>query len=87
MSLKTVTKLSALALIAGLTVGCASTSDLQKVQNDANEAKAMARNALDTANEAKAMARNALDTANEAKSISMATEQKLNSMFKKSMYK
>jgi outer membrane lipoprotein-sorting protein len=73
MSLKTVTKLSALALIAGLTVGCASTSDLQKVQNDANEAKAMARQAL--------------DTANEAKSMSMATEQKINSMFKKSMYK
>jgi len=73
MSLKTVTKLSALALIAGLTVGCASTSDLQKVQNDANEAKAMARNAL--------------DTANEAKSMSMATEEKINRMFKKSMYK
>ena len=41
---------------AGLTVGCASTSDLQKVQNDANEAKSMARNAMDTANEAKSMA-------------------------------
>lgn len=73
MSMKTVTQLSALALIAGLTVGCASTSDLQKVQNDANEAKSMARNAL--------------DTANEAKSMSMATEEKINRMFKKSMYK
>ena len=73
MSIKTVTQLSALALIAGLTVGCASTSDLQKVQNDAIEAKSMARNAL--------------DTANEAKSMSMATEEKINRMFKKSMYK
>ncbi len=73
MSLKTLTKVSALALIAGLTVGCASTSDLAAVKKDADEAKAMARNAL--------------DTANEAKSMSMATEQKLNSMFKKSMYK
>lgn len=73
MSLKTVTKLSALALIAGLTVGCASTSDVQKAQNDANEAKAMARTAL--------------DTANEAKSLSMATEEKINRMFKRSMYK
>ncbi|MFZ1641150.1 MAG: alanine-zipper protein [Candidatus Contendobacter sp.] len=73
MSLKTVAKISALALIAGLTVGCASTSDLQKVQNDANEAKTMARNAM--------------DTANEAKSMSMATEEKINRMFKKSMYK
>ena len=44
MSLKTLTKVSALALIAGLTVGCASTSDVQKAQNDANEAKSMARN-------------------------------------------
>ncbi|WP_246327654.1 Lpp/OprI family alanine-zipper lipoprotein [Candidatus Competibacter phosphatis] len=80
MSMKSLTKISALALIAGLTVGCASTSDLQKVQNDANEAKSMARNAMDTANEAKSMA-------SEAKSISMATEEKINRMFKKSMYK
>ncbi len=80
MSMKSLTKIAALALIAGLTVGCASTSDLQKVQNDANEAKAMARNAMDTANEAKSMA-------GEAKSISMATEEKINRMFKKSMYK
>ena len=41
MSMKSLIKVSALALIAGLTVGCASTSDLQKVQNDANEAKSM----------------------------------------------
>jgi len=66
MSMKSLIKVSALALIAGLTVGCASTSDLQKVQNDANEAKSMA---------------------SEAKSISMATEEKINRMFKKSMYK
>ena len=66
MSMKSLTKIAALALIAGLTVGCASTSDLQKVQNDANEAKSMA---------------------GEAKSISMATEEKINRMFKKSMYK
>ncbi|MBK8537534.1 MAG: hypothetical protein IPL59_22005 [Candidatus Competibacteraceae bacterium] len=80
MSLKTVTKLSALALIAGLTVGCASTSDLAAVQKDANEAKGMARNAMDTAN-------TALSMANEAKSVSMATEEKINRMFKKSMFK
>lgn len=73
MSLKTVTKLSALALIAGLTVGCASTSDLAAVKKDADDAKSMARQAM--------------DTANEAKSMSMATEEKINRMFKKSMYK
>ena len=63
--IKTLTKVSVLALVAGLTVGCASTSDLQKVQNDANEAKSMARNAMDTANEAKSIA-------TDARSVSMA---------------
>ena len=78
--MKTLIKISALALIAGLTVGCASTSDLQKVQNDANEAKGMASNAMGTANDAQSIAM-------EAKSMSMATEEKINRMFKKSMYK
>ena len=73
MSLKTLTKVSALALIAGLTVGCASTSDVQKAQNDANEAKAMARQALDAANASAACCQ--------------ANEEKLNRVFKKSMYK
>lgn len=73
MSLKTVTKLSALALIAGLTVGCASTSDLAAVKKDADEAKAMARQAMDSANAANACCQ--------------ANEEKLNRMFKKSMYK
>jgi hypothetical protein len=40
----------------------------------------MARNAMDTANEAKSIAM-------DAKSVSMATEEKINRMFKKSMYK
>ncbi|MCC8987448.1 MAG: hypothetical protein LM523_07070 [Candidatus Contendobacter sp.] len=78
--MKTLIKLSALTLIAGLSVGCASTSDLAAVQKDANEAKGMARNAMDTANEAKSIAQ-------DAKSVSMATEEKINRMFKKSMYK
>ena len=78
--MKTLIKLSALTLIAGLSVGCASTSDLAAVQKDANEAKGMARNAMDTANEAKSIAQ-------DAKSVSMATEEKINKMFKKSMYK
>ena len=57
--MKTLIKLSALTLIAGLSVGCASTSDLAAVQKDANEAKGMARNAMDTANEAKSIAQDA----------------------------
>ena len=73
MSIKTVTKLSALALIAGLTVGCASTSDLAAVKKDADEAKAMARQAL--------------DSANAANSCCQDVQEKLNRVFKKSMYK
>ncbi|MBE2294082.1 MAG: hypothetical protein IAF00_03995 [Phycisphaerales bacterium] len=80
MSMKNLSKVFALALVAGLTVGCASTSDVQRAQNDANEAKSMARNAMDTANEAKSMA-------SEARSISMANEEKLNRVFKRSMLK
>jgi hypothetical protein len=73
MSLKTLTKFSTLALIAGLTVGCASTSDLQKAQNDASEAKSMARQALDSVNAANACCQE--------------NSEKLNRVFKKSMYK
>ncbi|HRX72065.1 MAG: hypothetical protein KDJ22_10680 [Candidatus Competibacteraceae bacterium] len=80
MSMNTLTKSSTLALIAGLSVGCASTSDLKVVQQDANEAKSMARNAMDTANDSKSIAM-------EAKSMSMSTEEKINRMFKRSMYK
>lgn len=80
MSMKNLSKVFALALVAGLSVGCASTSDVQRAQNDANEAKSMARNAMDTANEAKSMA-------SEARSISMANEEKLNRVFKRSMLK
>lgn len=73
MSLKTLTKISALALIAGLTVGCASTADVQRAQNDASEAKAMARQALDGANSANACCQD--------------NSEKFNRVFKKSMYK
>jgi hypothetical protein len=73
MSLKTLTKVCALAVIAGLTVGCASTSDVQKAQNDASEAKAMARQAMDAANSANACCQE--------------NTEKLNRVFKKGMYK
>ena len=73
MSFKTVTKFSALALIAALTVGCASTSDVQKAQNDANEAKAMAREAQ--------------NMASETRSCCTANEERLNRAFQKGMRK
>lgn len=80
MTFTMIQKVCALSLVAGLATGCASTSDLAAVQKEAAEAKSMARNALDAANRADA-------TANEARSTSLATEEKINRMFKKSMYK
>ena len=84
MSLKTLTKVSAAALVAALSVGCASTSDLEKVKQIAVAAQA-------TANDAKQSADNALATANQccAENASRITalEQALNRDVKKFMRK
>ena len=84
MSLKTLTKVSAVALVAALTVGCASTSELEKVRQTAVAAQG-------TANEAKQAADNAQASsdrccADNAARIN-ALEQALNKGYKKSMYK
>ncbi|TCO78183.1 uncharacterized protein DUF3359 [Plasticicumulans lactativorans] len=71
--MKNLLKLSALAAVAVLTVGCASTDSVEKAQATANQA-------LDVANRANA-------TANEAKALAADTNEKLNRVFKKSMYK
>lgn len=73
MTLKTLSKAAVLALVAGISVGCATTSDLEKVR-----AEAMA-----AANDAKATANAALQSANQAN----ACCEQLQSGFKKSMYK
>jgi murein lipoprotein len=87
MPIKHSMKIATLAVVAAFSFGCASTSDLQKVSDEAKRAQA-------TANEAKTTSENALDVANQARSLasdsnarSMATEEKLNRMFKRSMYK
>lgn len=73
-------RLFALALVAGLSIGCATTSDLEAVRSEAQQAQA-------TANQAKATADEALAVANEAKAMSMATEEKIDRMFRRSMLK
>ena len=84
MSLKTLTKVSAIALVTALSVGCATNSELEKVrqqavaaQGTANEAKQTADNALATANQCCA------DNANRINQL----EQALNRGYKKQMYK
>jgi murein lipoprotein len=86
----TVTTLSALVALSG----CATTGQLEEVksqlnavQQDASSAKSEAAAARASANEAKDIANRALNTANEANSRSMQTEEKIDRMFKKSMYK
>ena len=86
MNVKTVAASIALITIFGLT-GCASTSDLQKVQDQAAQAQSTADAAAKDAADAKAAAAAAQATADEAKAQAMATDDKLNRMFKKSMYK
>ncbi|ANG61279.1 hypothetical protein A8C75_01575 [Marinobacterium aestuarii] len=84
-------KISALVAFAALSFGCASSGDMrsmkqmheqemQRTQSTADSAKATADDALRVANEARAMAA-------EANARSMATEEKINRMFQKSMMK
>ncbi|MEE4377736.1 MAG: Lpp/OprI family alanine-zipper lipoprotein [Candidatus Competibacteraceae bacterium] len=87
MIFKPFMKISALALVAGLSVGCATTGDLEKVRAEALQAQA-------TANDAKSASETALATANEARSMASeslsccrANEERLNRVFKRSMYK
>jgi len=86
MNIKTVAASVALIAIFGLT-GCASTSDLQKTQDMAAQAQSTADAAAKDAADAKAAAAAAQMTADEAKAQAMETDDKLNRMFKKSMYK
>lgn len=86
----TVTTLSALVALSG----CATTGQLEEVksqlnavQQDANSAKSEAAAARATANEAKDIANRALNTANDANSRAAQTDEKIDRMFKRSMYK
>lgn len=86
-------KLLALFIAIGLT-GCASTNDLDAVRLEAQQANATAEAALKAANEAKATAQDAEATAlaanataQAAKATSETTENKIDRMFKKAMYK
>ena len=86
-------KLLALFIAIGLT-GCATTKDLDAVRLEVQQANATAEAALKAANEANATAQEANATAQEAnataqdaKATSQTTENKIDRMFKKAMYK
>lgn len=86
MSMKTVAAGIALIAVAGLT-GCASTSEIQSLKDQVSMAQSTADSAAKDAADAKAAAAAAQATANEAKAKAEETDDKINRMFKKSMYK
>ena len=84
-----------LPLAAALTLGgCASTeetkqlnSDVQQASSSAAKAQSTADMALKEARAARAAAERAEKAANEAREAAMATDAKIDNMFKKSMQK
>jgi murein lipoprotein len=85
--------LTAVVLAAGLS-GCASTSDLDKLHSQIDQANETARSAAADAAAARkeaaaasAAAADARSIAEDAKATAEATNQKIDRMFKKSMYK
>jgi len=92
--MKKVIKLSIVALIAGLVVGCASTSDIDNLQSQIDslktsvaQASSDAASAQSAANDAASRAAAAEAAANRAAQYAQDTNSKLDSMFKKSMMK
>jgi F0F1-type ATP synthase membrane subunit b/b' len=79
-----------LAVIAGL-AGCATTSDIDKLEDklraDINQANQTADSASATANAASREASEAKAIAEEARATAEEANSKIDNMFKKSMYK
>lgn len=91
--MKHTAKLLALLIVLGL-AGCAGTKDIESVRTQVEQANATAEAALQVANEAnlaaqeaKAIATEANATAQKANATSETTEDKIDRMFKKAMYK
>ncbi|HEB81001.1 MAG TPA: hypothetical protein ENI71_03900 [Chromatiales bacterium] len=87
-------KIAVLALVVGLAGGCATTDQLNGANLAAQTAKSTAQAAQSTAQTAKSTANQANQKADEAlqqsaanKKAIDATNEKINRMFKKSMYK
>ena len=85
------TKLAVILVSAGLTVGCASKGDLEKVQQDVaslrtelSAVKSTAEDAQSTANQAEQTAKQALDL---SRRTAADVDAKLNAGFKKHMLK
>ncbi len=89
-----IVKISAVILAAGLATGCASTSDIENLQEQINGLKGQVSTASSDAAQAKQSAADAAAkaaaaeaAANRAAQYAQDTNSKLDRMFKKSMMK
>jgi outer membrane murein-binding lipoprotein Lpp len=85
--MKKVIKLSMIAMVASLVVGCATNSDIENLQSQIDGLKTSVAQASSDAQSAQAAASEAKDAANRAAQYAQDTNSKLDSMFKKSMMK
>jgi len=92
--MKKVIKLSMIAMVASLVVGCASNGDIEGLQSQIDglktsvaQASSDAQSAQSAAADAAAKASAAESAANRAAQYAQDTNSKLDSMFKKSMMK
>ncbi len=93
-TLITAARATVLAVSVGLTAGCATTGDLERVEGIANNALSTAQAAQQTAGAAQAAADNAASVSTEAKADADAaqlccteTSDKIDRMFQRSMQK
>lgn len=86
-SVGTPVKVAGLALAVALVGGCATTDQLNAVKAMAQDAQSTAQSAKTTADQANQKADEALQQSAANKKAIDATNEKINRMFKKSMYK
>ena len=85
--MKKVMKLSMIAMVASLVVGCATNSDIENLQSQIDGLKTSVAQASSDAQSAQTAAQEAKDAANRAAQYAQDTNSKLDSLFKKSMMK
>ncbi|SJM95471.1 Lpp/OprI family alanine-zipper lipoprotein [Crenothrix polyspora] len=85
--MKTLVKLSMIALASSLVVGCATNSDIENLQSQIDGLKTSVTQASADASSAQAAASEAKDAANRAASASEEANRKLDKMFEHTMRK
>lgn len=84
---KTIIKVSIVALAMGLSVGCATQGTLEEVRAEAQRASSLASQAQSTANAAQQTANEARSMAADAQACCRENQERIDRMFKRSMYK